>query len=392
MFKKILIANRARSPCRVMQDGARMGIATVAVYSEADRDALHVRFGRRGGTASARRRRSDSYLVDRQDHRRAPQTGAEAVHPGYGFLSERGVRARPGGKRHRLHRPQALLHRRDGRQDRPVEEADGRRRQYDARHNARPSPTRSMRAEIAKGIGYPVMIKASAGGGGKGMRVARQRAEAAEGFDSSARKRGQGRLWRRHASSSRRFVEARATSRSNSWPTAHGNTVYLHERECSLQRRHQKVIEEAPSSVHRCRRCARRMGEQAVAAGQGGEVRQSAGTVEFVVGSDKNFYFLEMNTRLQVEHPVTELITGLDLVQEQMIRVAAASGCALRQEDVRHQRLGHRMPHQCRRPLPRLPAVDRAHHEIGSAAHRAGRARRYRRVSKAARSRCTTTR
>ena len=328
MFKKILIANRGEIACRVIKTAKCMGIATVAVYSEADRDALHVLSADESvciGPAPSK----DSYLVIDKIIDACRQTGAEAVHPGYGFLSENQEFSR------RLEENGIVF---IGPKHYSVaamgDKIESKKLAIAAGVNTIPGYNDAISdsahaVEIAKGIGYPVMIKASAGGGGKGLRVARNDAEAAEGFDSCRNEArasfGDDRVF------IEKFVEGPHHIEIQILADAHGNTVYLLERECSIQRRHQKVVEEAPSpfidaSIRKA------MGEQAVALAKAVKY-QSAGTVEFVVGSDKSFYFLEMNTRLQVEHPVTEMITGLDLV-EQMIRVAAGETLALQQEDI----------------------------------------------------------
>ena len=328
MFKKILIANRGEIACRVIKTAKRMGIATVAVYSEADRDALHVLSADESvciGPAPSK----DSYLAIDKIISACKQTGAEAVHPGYGFLSENQEFSR------RLEENGIVF---IGPKHYSVaamgDKIESKKLAIAAGVNTIPGYNDAIAdsahaVEIAKGIGYPVMIKASAGGGGKGLRVARNDAEAAEGFDSCRNEArasfGDDRVF------IEKFVEGPHHIEIQILADAHGNTVYLLERECSIQRRHQKVVEEAPSPfIDATIRQA--MGEQAVALAKAVKY-QSAGTVEFVVGSDKSFYFLEMNTRLQVEHPVTEMITGLDLV-EQMIRVAAGETLALRQADI----------------------------------------------------------
>ncbi|MFT3848905.1 MAG: acetyl-CoA carboxylase biotin carboxylase subunit [Propionivibrio sp.] len=328
MFKKILIANRGEIACRVIKTAKRMGIATVAVYSEADRDALHVLSADESvciGPAPSK----DSYLAIDKIIDACKRTGAEAVHPGYGFLSENQEFSR------RLEENGIVF---IGPKHYSVaamgDKIESKKLAIAAGVNTIPGYNDAIAdaghaVDIAKNIGYPVMIKASAGGGGKGLRVARNDAEAAEGFDSCRNEArasfGDDRVF------IEKFVEGPHHIEIQVLADAHGNTVYLLERECSIQRRHQKVVEEAPSPfIDATIRQA--MGEQAVALAKAVKY-QSAGTVEFVVGSDKSFYFLEMNTRLQVEHPVTEMITGLDLV-EQMIRVAAGEPLALRQEDI----------------------------------------------------------
>jgi propionyl-CoA carboxylase alpha chain len=331
MFKKILIANRGEIACRVIKTARRMGIATVAVYSEADRDALHVELADEAvpiGPAASR----DSYLSMDKIIAACKQTGAEAVHPGYGFLSENEGFARRveeegivfiGPK----HASIAAM----GDKIASKKLAAAAKVSTIPGHNAAIESAEAA-VEIARGIGYPVMIKASAGGGGKGLRVAFDDAQAREGFASCRNEAkaafGDDRVFIEKFVEQPRHIEIQVLG------DAHGQCVYLWERECSIQRRHQKVIEEAPSPfLDDATRKA--MGEQAVALARAVNY-QSAGTVEFVVGKDKRFYFLEMNTRLQVEHPVTEAITGLDLV-EQMIRVAAGEPLGFAQAEVARQ-------------------------------------------------------
>ena len=329
MFTKILIANRGEIACRVIKTARKMGIRTVAVFSDADRDARHVALADEAvhiGPAPSR----ESYLLADRIIAACKQTGAQAVHPGYGFLSENAEFSRRveeegivfiGPKHYSI----AAM----------GDKIESKRLAGAAGVNCipgvnEPIATADEAVEIARGIGYPVMIKASAGGGGKGLRVAQDDKEAFEGFTSCRNEArnsfGDDRVFIEKFVEEPRHIEIQLIADS------HGNTLYLHERECSIQRRHQKVIEEAPSPfISDATRKA--MGEQAVALAKA--VRyESAGTVEFVVGKDQSFYFLEMNTRLQVEHPVTECITGLDLV-ELMIRVAAGETLPLTQEQVR---------------------------------------------------------
>ncbi len=338
MFKKILIANRGEIACRVIKTARQMGIATVAVYSEADRDALHVTLADEAvliGPAASR----ESYLVADKIIAACKATGAQAVHPGYGFLSENEAFARRveeegivfiGPKHHSI----AAM----------GDKIASKKLAGAAKVNTIPGwneaiETPEQAVTIAKDIGYPVMIKASAGGGGKGLRVAFNDKEAFEGFSSCRNEAkasfGDDRVFIEKFVEEPRHIEIQVLG------DAHGTVLYLNERECSIQRRHQKVIEEAPSPfISEATRKA--MGEQAVALAKAVQY-QSAGTVEFVVGKDQSFYFLEMNTRLQVEHPVTECITGLDLV-ELMIRVAAGEKLPLTQDQV--QRNGWAM--ECR--------------------------------------------
>ena len=329
MFKKILIANRGEIACRVIKTAQKMGIKTVAVYSEADKEARHVQMADESvciGPAPSR----ESYLVMDRIIQACKDTGAEAVHPGYGFLSENELFAKRceeegivfiGPK----HQSIAAM----------GDKIASKKLALEAKVNTIPGhneaiATTEEAVKIAQGIGYPVMIKASAGGGGKGLRVAFNDKEAAEGFAACKAEAmssfGDDRIF------IEKFVEGPRHIEIQVLGDAYGNIVYLGERDCSIQRRHQKVIEEAPSPfIDPATRKA--MGEQAVALAKAVNY-QSAGTVEFVVGKDKSFYFLEMNTRLQVEHPVTEGITGLDLV-EQMIRVAAGEKLAFKQEEVK---------------------------------------------------------
>ena len=329
MFKKILIANRGEIACRVMKTAKKMGIKTVAVYSEADKEARHVQMADEAvciGPAPSR----ESYLVMDRIIQACKDTGAEAVHPGYGFLSENEQFARRCEEEGIIfigpkHQSIAAM----------GDKIASKKLALEAKVNTIPGFNEAIdKAEdavkIAQGIGYPVMIKASAGGGGKGLRVAFNDKEAFEGFTACRTEAlnsfGDDRVFIEKFVEGPRHIEIQVLGDS------HGNVVYLGERDCSIQRRHQKVIEEAPSPfIDPATRKA--MGEQAVALAKAVNY-QSAGTVEFVVGKDKSFYFLEMNTRLQVEHPVTEGITGLDLV-EQMIRVAAGEKLAFKQEDIK---------------------------------------------------------
>ena len=328
MFKKILIANRGEIACRVIKTARQMGIRTVAVYSQADRDARHVTLADEavfiGPPPSL-----ESYLVADKIIAACQATGAEAVHPGYGFLSENEAFARRVSEQGiafigPTHESIAAM----------GDKIASKKLALEARVSTIPGWNEAIDSaveavRIARDIGYPVMIKASAGGGGKGLRVAYDDDEAAEGFVSCRNEAkasfGDDRVFIEKFVENPRHVEIQILA------DAHGNTVYLHERECSIQRRHQKVIEEAPSPfISDATRKA--MGEQAVALARAVCYR-SAGTVEFVVGKDQSFYFLEMNTRLQVEHPVTESITGIDLV-EQMIRVAAGERLPFTQDQI----------------------------------------------------------
>jgi propionyl-CoA carboxylase alpha chain len=329
VFNKILIANRGEIACRVIATAKKMGIATVAVYSEADKDARHAELADEAvllGPAPSR----ESYLVADKIIAAAKQTGAQAIHPGYGFLSENEDFARRVeeeglvfiGPKHA-----SIAAMGDKIASKKLATAAGVN--TIPGHNE-PILSAEEAVGIAARIGYPVMIKASAGGGGKGLRVAFNDKEAFEGFTSCRNEArnsfGDDRVFIEKFVEEPRHIEIQVLG------DAQGNVVYLWERECSIQRRHQKVIEEAPSPfISEATR--RAMGEQAVALAKAVNY-QSAGTVEFVVGKDQGFYFLEMNTRLQVEHPVTECITGLDLV-EQMIRVAAGEPLAFAQADVK---------------------------------------------------------
>ena len=328
MFKKILIANRGEIACRVIKTARRMGIKTVAVYSDADKDALHVEMADEAvhiGAAPA----ADSYLVIDKIIDACKKTGAEAVHPGYGFLSERAAFAEA-LKANNI----VFIGPNVGAIEAMGDKIESKKFANAAKASTVPGylgviETPEDAVQIADGIGYPVILKASAGGGGKGMRIAHNSGEVAEGFaraKSEAKSSfGDDRVFVEKFIVNPRHIEIQVLG------DKHGNVIYLGERECSIQRRNQKVIEEAPSPLLD-EETRRKMGEQAVALAKAVNY-DSAGTVEFVAGQDKSFYFLEMNTRLQVEHPVTELITGIDLV-EQMIRVAAGEPLAIRQSDV----------------------------------------------------------
>ncbi len=328
MFTKILIANRGEIACRVIATAKKMGIATVAVYSEADKEARHVQLADEAvllGPAPSR----ESYLVADKIIEAAKKTGAQAIHPGYGFLSENEAFAK------RVEdEGMAFIGPRHFSIAAMGDKIASKKLANEAKVNTIPGWNDAIESadravEIARDIGYPVMIKASAGGGGKGLRVAFNDKEALEGFTSCRNEArnsfGDDRIFIEKFVQEPRHIEIQVLGDS------HGNVIYLNERECSIQRRHQKVIEEAPSPfISEATRKA--MGEQAVALAKAVKY-QSAGTVEFVVGKNQDFYFLEMNTRLQVEHPVTECITGLDLV-ELMIRVAAGEKLPLTQAQV----------------------------------------------------------
>ncbi len=329
MFKRILIANRGEIACRVIKTARRMGIETVAVYSDADRDALHVEMADEAvhiGPPPA----AQSYLLIEKIVDACKRTGAQAVHPGYGFLSEREAF------------PKALeaagivfIGPNPGAIAAMGDKIESKKAAAAAKVSTVPGylgiiADETEAVQIADEIGYPVMIKASAGGGGKGMRIAYSREEVAEGFTrakSEAKSSfGDDRVFIEKFIVDPRHIEIQVLG------DKHGNVIYLGERECSIQRRNQKVIEEAPSPLLD-EATRKKMGEQAVALAKAVNY-DSAGTVEFVAGQDRSFFFLEMNTRLQVEHPVTELITGIDLV-EQMIRSAAGEKLAIRQSDVK---------------------------------------------------------
>lgn len=328
MFKKILIANRGEIACRVIKTARAMGIATVAVYSDADRDALHVQMADEAvniGPAPT----AESYLVIENILKAIKDTGAEAVHPGYGFLSENTHFAQalekagvafigPGAK--------AITAMGDKIESKKLANA--------AKVSCVPGHPDAIAdadeaVKVSDTIGYPVMLKASAGGGGKGMRIAWNADEARDGFVRATNEAkssfGDDRVFVEKFIEDPRHIEIQIIA------DKHGNTIYLGERECSIQRRHQKVIEEAPSPFLD-EKTRKAMGEEAVSLAAAVDYH-SAGTVEFIVDKDKNFFFLEMNTRLQVEHPVTEYITGLDLV-ELMIRVADGEKLPFKQEDV----------------------------------------------------------
>ncbi|MGF1549698.1 MAG: acetyl/propionyl/methylcrotonyl-CoA carboxylase subunit alpha, partial [Sphingomonadaceae bacterium] len=328
MFSKILIANRGEIACRVIRTARAIGIATVAVHSDADAGAPHVKMADeavRLGPPPA----SESYLKAELIVDACKATGAEAVHPGYGFLSERESFARALAKEKIVFigpPPKAIAAMGD--------KIESKKIARDAGVSIVPGHVGEIKdtdhaAKIAGDIGYPVMMKASAGGGGKGMRLAFSEKDVRENFDSVRREGkasfGDDRVFIEKFIENPRHIEIQLLG------DRHGTMLYLGERECSIQRRHQKVVEEAPS-LFVDPEMRRKMGEQAVALAKAVGYH-SAGTVEFIAGADKSFYFLEMNTRLQVEHPVTELVTGLDLV-EQMIRVAAGEKLGFGQDDV----------------------------------------------------------
>ena len=328
MFNKILIANRGEIACRVIKTARKMGIKTVAVFSDADRHALHVQMADEAihiGASPA----SQSYIDIEKVINAAKSSGAEAIHPGYGFLSENSkfAEALSKSKIAFIGPPKSAIESMGDKitskkiaQESGVSTVPGYMGLISSAKEA---------VKISKEIGYPVMIKASAGGGGKGMRVAWNDQDAKEGFQSSkneaANSFGDDRIFIEKFVTQPRHIEIQVLA------DAHGNCIYLNERECSIQRRNQKVVEEAPSPfLDEATR--QKMGEQACALAKAVGY-ESAGTVEFIVDSEKNFFFLEMNTRLQVEHPVTELITGIDLV-EQMIRIANKEKLKLGQSDI----------------------------------------------------------
>ncbi len=329
MFKKILIANRGEIACRVIKSARAMGIKTVAIYSDADRNALHVKMADEAvhiGPAPA----NQSYIVIDNVMKAIRETGAEAVHPGYGFLSENSKFA------------EALAAEGVAFVGPPVGAIEKMGDKITSKKIAKEAGVSTVpghmgliedaeeAVRVSNEVGYPVMLKASAGGGGKGMRIAWNDDEAREGFQSSKNEAknsfGDDRIFIEKFVTQPRHIEIQVLCDS------HGNGIYLGERECSIQRRQQKVIEEAPSPFLD-EETRKRMGDQAVALAQAVDYA-SAGTVEFIVDGDKNFYFLEMNTRLQVEHPVTEMITDVDLV-EQMIRVANGEPLSITQDDVK---------------------------------------------------------
>ena len=328
MFNKILVSNRGEIACRVIKTANKMGIKTVAVFSDADRHALHVQMADEAihiGASPA----NQSYIDIEKVVSAAKLSGAEAVHPGYGFLSENSkfAEALSKAKIAFIGPPQGAIESMGDKitskkiaQDAGVSTVPGYMGLINSAEEA---------VKISKKIGYPVMIKASAGGGGKGMRIAWNDQDAKEGFQSSKNEAsssfGDDRIFIEKFITQPRHIEIQILA------DAHGNCVYLNERECSIQRRNQKVVEEAPSPfLDKATR--QKMGEQACALAKAVGY-ESAGTVEFIVDSEKNFYFLEMNTRLQVEHPVTELITGIDLV-EQMIQVANKEQLKFLQSDI----------------------------------------------------------
>jgi len=329
MFKRILIANRGEIACRIIKTARRLGIETVAVYSDADKDALHVEMADAAvhiGPPPA----AESYLVIEKILEAAKSSGAEAVHPGYGFLSEREAFAQAlegAGIVFIGPNPKSIAAMGDKIESKKVA----------ARAKVSTVPgflgvieDERHAVKIAEEIGYPVMIKASAGGGGKGMRIANDKREITEGLArarSEAKSSfGDDRVFIEKYIIDPRHIEIQVLG------DKHGNVIHLGERECSIQRRNQKVIEESPSPLIDAQTRSR-MGAQAVALAKAVGY-DSAGTVEFVAGQDKSFFFLEMNTRLQVEHPVTELVTGIDLV-EQMILIAAGEKLAIRQQEVK---------------------------------------------------------
>jgi propionyl-CoA carboxylase alpha chain len=329
VFKKILIANRGEIACRVIKTARKMGIKTVAVYSDADRDALHVETADEavhiGPPPSAQ-----SYLLIDKIVAACKQTGAEAVHPGYGFLSEREAFAEALGKAGVVF---------IGPNNKAIaamgDKIESKKLALAAKVNTVPGYVGEIKdadhaRKIAAEIGYPVMVKASAGGGGKGLRIVHKESELVQAIQSSQNEAkasfGDDRLFIEKFVTEPRHIEIQVMG------DKHGNVIYLNERECSIQRRNQKVIEEAPSPFLD-EKTRKAMGEQAVMLSKAVGY-DSAGTVEFIVDKDRNFYFLEMNTRLQVEHPVTELTTGLDLV-ELMIRSAYGEKLPIQQSDVK---------------------------------------------------------
>src|SRR6202142_3220231 len=329
MFKRILIANRGEIACRIIKTARRMGIETVAVYSDADKDALHVAMAD-SAVAIGPPEAAKSYLLIDKIVAACKASGAQAVHPGHGFLSEREASPRAleaAGIVFIGPNPGAIAAMGD--------KIESKKAAAKAGVSTVPGHLGVIEddkhaVKIAGEIGYPVMIKASAGGGGKGMRIAYSKAEVAEGFARSKSEAkssfGDDRVFIEKFITDPRHIEIQVLG------DKHGHVIYLGERECSIQRRNQKGVEEAPSPLLDAA-TRKKMGQQAVALAKAVGY-DSGGTVEFVAGQDKSFFFLEMNTRLQVEHPVTELVTGIDLV-EQMIRVAADGPLALKQSDVK---------------------------------------------------------
>ena len=333
MFKKILIANRGEIALRVISACRELGIKTVAIYSEADREALHVRYADEdvcvGPYPSAA-----SYLNISSIVSAAEITEADAIHPGLRLsLRERLLRRDPAGLPHHLHRPLARCDPQDGRQvPRPAHRGRGRRADRAGLARARSSPS-TTRVAFARKAGYPVILKASAGGGGRGMRVARDERELSGAFETARAEAekafGNAEVYLEKYIENPRHIEFQIFGDSR------GTLRHLGERECSIQRRHQKLIEEAPSAVLE-EGLRKRMGEAAIAAARSVNYT-NAGTVEFLLDEDGKFYFMEMNTRLQVEHPITEEVTALDLVKEQ---IAVAAGAPLSFARPRHRRRG----------------------------------------------------
>jgi len=329
MFRKILIANRGEIACRVIDTCNKLGIDTVAVYSDADSRALHVMKAKESiniGSAPS----SESYLVIEKIINACKKTGADAVHPGYGFLSENASFV------NQLEREGITF---IGPPSEPIrvmgDKIESKIFAEKSNVNIIPGHQEIIKdseeaLEISKKIGFPVMIKASAGGGGKGMRIARAEEDVEDAFNSSVNEAkssfGDDRIFIEKFIEKPRHIEIQILADN------HGNVIHLGERECSIQRRNQKIIEESPSPFVD-EKLRNEMGEQAKRLASTINYA-SAGTVEFIVDQDKNFYFLEMNTRLQVEHPVTELVTGIDLVEE-MIKIASGEELKLRQDDIK---------------------------------------------------------
>jgi acetyl-CoA carboxylase, biotin carboxylase subunit len=331
VFKKVLIANRGEIAVRIIRACRELGIGTVAVYSDADREALHVRMADEAyeiGPAPSR----ESYLVVEKILGVAKKSGAEAIHPGYGFLSERSHFAKAckeAGVTFIGPSPEAI--------DAMGDKVEARKRVIAANVPVVPGSPGTLDSEEAivegaKKIGFPVMLKAAAGGGGKGMRLVRSEDEiqaAARAARSEAKSSfGDDRVYVERFVDQPRHVEVQVLG------DTHGNVVHVYERECSIQRRHQKVIEESPSPVTDPK-MREEMGKVAVAAAKSVNY-VGAGTVEFLVDSKRNFYFLEMNTRIQVEHPITEMVTGIDLVRTQ-IEIAAGGKLPFKQEDIKQR-------------------------------------------------------
>ena len=374
MFSKILIANRGEIACRVIKTARRLGIKTVAVYSDADRTARHVAMADEAvhiGPSPAR----ESYLVADKIIAAARHTGAQAIHPGYGFLSENAGFAEACAKAGIVFigPPPSAIHAMGSKSEAKKIMEKAKVPLVPGYHGDDQSP--ELLAKEAERIGFPVLIKASAGGGGKGMRVVEEAAKFADAL-AGAKREAKASFADDHVLVEKYLTRPRHIE-IQVFADSHGNCLYLFERDCSIQRRHQKVIEEAPApNMDPARRKA--MGEAAVAAAKAIGY-QGAGTVEFIANQDGTFYFMEMNTRLQVEHPVTEAITGQDLVEWQLV-VAAGGQPAADAGSASHRRPCRRGPPLRRGPQPQLPAVDRHAGASQAAGGGPACARRYRRA------------